>query len=341
MGFLGFGRTQIRYDMFDLERSAELAKRLGKCERIYHLGQEMAWEGRDVLPMLLQEHGGIRIAPEKRRALERIFAIIMWGELAAWKISAQLADRLVPLEAKMAATSQAHDEARHFYVMYDYLRELGYVPARMDRAPQALLDLVLETDELAHKLVGMQLMVETIALAIFQCVRESQVEPVLCDLLKYYERDEARHVGLGVQYLPDLVKDMSPREITRFALFQFRLSVLALWECKQLEPDLEALGIAPRAIIDATWRKQMGALQESWRGIGLDIDRRDNVLTRGMDTAVEYFFPPDKLRSRKQRLASALAALRGQRSGQFGMEEFGMHERHVIKTVRGWSDGRS
>ena len=47
--------------------------------------------------------------------------MLMWGELAAWRISAQLADRLEPLEMKMAATSQAHDEARHFYVMHDYL----------------------------------------------------------------------------------------------------------------------------------------------------------------------------------------------------------------------------
>ena len=132
MGIAGYGQTQIRYDMFDIVRNADEARRLGKCERIYHRGQEMAWDGKDILPMLLAKHGGIQIAPEKKQALERVFAIIMWGELAAWKISAQLADGLVPLEAKMAATSQAFDEARHFYVMHDYLRELGYVPERMD-----------------------------------------------------------------------------------------------------------------------------------------------------------------------------------------------------------------
>src|SRR5690606_37158720 len=153
MGIAGFVKTQIRDDMFDIVEHAEEARRLAKCERIYHRGQEMAWDGREILPMLIAKHGGIVVDETKKEALKRVFAIIMWGELAAWKISAQLADTIVPLEAKMAATSQAFDEARHFYVMHDYLTELGYVPERLERAPQALLDLVLETDNPAYKLL--------------------------------------------------------------------------------------------------------------------------------------------------------------------------------------------
>ena len=250
MGIAGFGKTDIRYDMFDIVRNAKEAKRFAKCERIYHRGQQMAWDGKEILPMLLEAHGGIQIADDKKKALERVFAIIMWGELAAWKISAQLADRLVPLEAKMAATSQAHDEARHFYVMHDYLSELGYVPERLDRAPQALLDLVLDTNNLAYKILGMQLMIETIALTIFQTVRELEVEPVISELMKYYERDEARHVGLGMQYLPSLMLDMNKREVSAMITFQVRLLTWAMWELKLLEPDFITLGIDPRMIIE-------------------------------------------------------------------------------------------
>ena len=112
---MGWFKTELAYDMFDLDRSAEEARRLVKCQSIYHRGQELAWDGRDLLGELIAKHGGVHIAdPEKAAALSRIFNIILWGELAAWRISAQLADRLVPLEAKMAATSQAFDEARHF-----------------------------------------------------------------------------------------------------------------------------------------------------------------------------------------------------------------------------------
>src|SRR5687767_4870009 len=101
MGFAGFGKTEIRYDMFDVVRDAAEARRLDKCERIYHRGQEMAWDGQEILPMLLAKHGGVHVSPEKREALKQVFSIIMWVELAAWKISAQLADGLVPLGAKM------------------------------------------------------------------------------------------------------------------------------------------------------------------------------------------------------------------------------------------------
>ncbi|MBI4509508.1 MAG: hypothetical protein HY698_07710 [Deltaproteobacteria bacterium] len=95
--------------------------------------------------------------------------------------------------------------------MYDYLRELGHVPTQMDRASRGVLDGVLETNSLPRQLLGMQLMVETTALTIFQAVREKRIEPVLADLLRYYEKDEARHVGLGVQMLPSMMKRMSRR----------------------------------------------------------------------------------------------------------------------------------
>lgn len=338
MSMFNLRKTQLRYDMFDLARSAEEAKRYAKCERIYRIGQDMAWDGKEILSMLLREHGKPQLGEAERGALKRVFAIILWGELAAWKISAQLADRLVPLEAKMAATSQAHDEARHFYTMYDYLQELDYVPERLDRAPQALLDLVLETDDVAHKLVGMQLMVETIALAIFQTVRESNVEPVLCELLKYYERDEARHVGLGMQYLPALLKEMSRADVLRLTLFQVRLMAHALWETKLLEPDLAVLGIEPRLVIDRVQRKQVAALQEAYEAVGIELDRNDNPVTRGLRAAVEYAFPASgKGTSRRARLGAAWDALRSFEVTRLSQAEFAEHERHVIKTARGWS----
>lgn len=128
----------------------------------------MAWNGKEVLDMLVAKHGKPTMDAETGAALQRLFAIILWGELAAWRISAQLADRLAPMEAKMAATSQVHNEARHFYVMYDYLSMLGDVPKTLDYAPRKRLKMILRTDNLAYKLLGMQLMVETLALTIFQ-----------------------------------------------------------------------------------------------------------------------------------------------------------------------------
>jgi hypothetical protein len=335
MALAEFGKSEIRYDMFDLVRSAEEAKRLGKCERIYHRGQELAWDGKDLLPELLAKHGGVHVDPDKKEALKRIFAIIMWGELAAWRISAQLADGLVPLGAKMAATSQAFDEARHFYVMHDYLTELGYVPERMDRAPQALLDLVLKSDNLAYKLLGMQLMVETIALTIFQTVRELDVEPVLTELMKYYERDEARHVGLGMQYLPSLMQDMSKRQVSQLITFQCRLLFWALAENKLLEPDFRVLGIDPRKIIERARKKQMAAMQAAFDVLGIPFHRERNVAVMTLNGVIEYMFPDEPHeRGTLEKLDRAWQAFWA-KGEQVSTDELAVHSSHAIKTARG------
>jgi len=337
MGIAGFGRTQLSYDMFDVTRSAGEAKRMVKCASIYHRGQELAWDGRDVLGEAIARHGGVHLDPARRAALERVFAIIMWGELAAWKISAQLADRLVPLEAKMAATSQAFDEARHFYVMHDYLAALGYAPARMDRAPQALLDLVLDTDDVARKLLGMQLMIEPIALTIFQSVRELEVEPVLTELMRYFERDEARHVGLGMQYLPSLLAPMTAGQARRLFLFQVRLIFWAISELKLLIPDFQALGIDPRHVLDRAEQKQLAALAHVFQVLGWPLGKDRGAPEMTLAAIVELMFPGPE-RGWGARISAAWHAFRHGREAPppgSAAAELGVHGAHPIRTARG------
>jgi hypothetical protein len=249
-------RSSLPFDMFDVERSDAEARRARKMESIYHVGQNRIWDGREVLAELIAKHGVPRLAPDQSKALAKVFAIIMWGELAAWKISAQLADALEPLEAKLAATSQAHDEARHFYVMHDYLEALGQKAEPMGFWSQRVLELTLGTPDLVKKLLGMQLTVETIALVIFQRVREIGVEPVLTELLPYYERDEARHVGLGVQLVPQMMDKLSLPAMLDVALFQLDMLATTLVALKAIEPDLVTLGVDPRSMLGLAFRKQ-------------------------------------------------------------------------------------
>jgi hypothetical protein len=300
------GGSAIPFDMFDAPRAAEEAKRAAKLAGIYHHGQELAWGGREVLDELIAKHGPIRIEADKQAALGRLFAIIMWGELAAWKISAQLADELIPLEAKMAATSQAHDEARHFYVMVDYLRALGTVPRTIDRSSRAVLDLVLRTDSMLEKLIGMQLMVETLALTIFQLVREARVEPVLCDLLRYYERDEARHVGLGIQHLPELMRQATRWQTARAIVFQIRIAGWTLRGLKDLEPDLRVLGIPSRRVLMVGRNKMFTATDMLWRGMGSRRPMNRQRIEAAVDAVAEVMFPRDEVGpGLRDRLAAA------------------------------------
>jgi len=296
----------LPYDMFDLERSAADARRFDRVENIYHRGQDLAWDGRDVLERIVTKHGGVHVPPAKQDALRRVFGPILWGELAAWKISAQLADRLEPLEAKMAATSQAHDEARHFYVMHDYLTlALGAVrgsTVRMHPASERLLSMVLESDDLAQKLMGMQLQVETTALTIFQHAREARICPVLTELLPYFEKDEARHVGLGTQVLPMLMRGMSRLESARLSAFSLRITFWLLASNRAMEPALRVLGLDPRRVLMLAKSKQTLVWDEVWRATEKQVGVGDAV-GRVMEAIASGLWPPEDQRG----LAGAFA----------------------------------
>jgi hypothetical protein len=289
-----FGRSPIPFEMFDLERSADEARRAQKLGSLYHRGQDLAWDGREVLASLIAKHGGIHVDAAKADALGQIFAVIMWGELGAWRISLQLADAIEELEPKMAATSQAHDEARHFYVMYDYLKALGRVPGPMNRTSRQVLDLVLETDDVARKLLGMQLMIESTALTIFQVVREGAYEPVLAELLRYYEKDEARHVGLGVQLLPTLMKRMSRSEAAALFAFQLRVIFWSIAGLRSLEPAMKTLGIDPRYVFHLGRAKQTLAFRQLGDVMGVtEMSRSGELITRSVNAVCEAMFRKD------------------------------------------------
>src|SRR4029079_8351460 len=98
-------------------------------------------------------YGKPRLPREKRDAALKMLSILLWGELAAWAISADLAEQIDDVEAKIAATSQAHDDARHFSVLRDYLRALGEPVPRLGGIGRRLLISILETPSLVTKLI--------------------------------------------------------------------------------------------------------------------------------------------------------------------------------------------
>jgi hypothetical protein len=302
----------LPYDMFDEVRNARDSKTAGKLAGIYHKGQAKAWDGREVLDALIEKHGPIAIPAKKVAAIQRVFAVILWGELAAWKISTDLALRIEPLEAKMAATSQAHDEARHFYVMHDYLELLGPVPTKLVPGAERVLAGTLSANNLAKKLIGMQLMIEPMALTLFQVVRESGLEPLLAELLTYYERDEARHVALGVLHLPKLLKNLSVAEAADLWAWQFREFWCQFNMLRELEEDFHTLGINPVDVVALGRGKQIRANEMMIQELGYAPPVQDLFL-RFFDMKAEWDFPSSGQRSgTRDRMRNALqAAFRG------------------------------
>jgi hypothetical protein len=290
------------YGLVEDGLAAQAERKLDRLERLYHVGQSSAWDGRQVLADLIARHGPPRLSTAHEPAALQLLSVLLWGELAAWAISADLAERIDDVEAKMAATSQAHDEARHFYVLRDYLRALGRPVPRLGGLGRRLLVGILEAESLVHKLVGMQLLVESNALGIFRALAEANVEPVLVGLLPYYERDEARHVGLGVLYLPRLLKQLRPVEVAGVMAFQLRCIGLLASSGLVMRPSLVALGMRPREMARHTTRLQSDIMHDMREAVaaGAGTGRRRDLVrgiinpTRGMGPAIlDFLHPPD------------------------------------------------
>ncbi|MEO8702595.1 MAG: ferritin-like domain-containing protein [Kofleriaceae bacterium] len=233
------------YELGDPSIIGMAQARTDTVARIYHKGHEQAWDGRTVLDELVAKHGGIHFPPDKRDAFAKIASVLLWGELAAWSISADLALKLEDTPAKMAASSQVFDEARHFYVLRDYLWRAGIPVEKLGGWSRRLLVELLETENLLYKVVGMQLLVESTAVVMFRKIADAKLEPVLTELLYYFERDEARHVGLGVLTLPPVLEGLSDREALSLWWFQTKMQFEMIASGMTINPAFASLGIDP------------------------------------------------------------------------------------------------
>ncbi len=305
----------VPYDIFDYGRLLAESRKAQKLEGIYHKGQRKIWDGKQVLSDLIAAHGTPTVADDRtREAIKTLFAVILWGELAAWKISADLATEIDDFEAKMAATSQAHDEARHFYVMHDYLELLDEAPMSVGPLTNKVLAGTLNADSLIKKLMGMQMMIEPMALTLFQIVRKQGFEPVLSELLVLYERDEARHVALGVMYLPRMLSKLSKRQLVSLYTWQMRQYFDQFAMLGELQPHFEALGVPVHDVIDVGRKKQITAMQMLFDELGFELKGIEAML-RVTDFKAEYDFPrPGADNRRRARLRRAVErAIRAER----------------------------
>jgi hypothetical protein len=301
----------IPFKMFELKWSDEELKRLTKAESLYHRGQAQVWDGKQVLTDLIAKHGTPRFSAETSHAVSKVVGQLMWGELAAWRTAAQLANELVPLEAKMAATAQAHDEARHFYVFHDYLMRAGCaVPREVSFSARRLLRMALRSGSHEKKILAMQLQIEATALTIFHSLREAKVCPVLSELLVYIEKDEARHVGLGVQYLPLVLRGASLPKVVDLALHSATLVLVALATQLQGQRHLRTLGIESRDVSLLARAKHKLVFDQLLAGLGAQETWSD-IVDRVIDVVRETLWPPPEKSSARGRLLHVVRTMQG------------------------------
>ena len=149
----------------------------------------------------------------------------MHGEQGALICTAKIVETVPWIDAKYYASTQVMDEARHVEVFAKYLQEklTGFYP--INAHLKMLLDDIVQDSRWDMTYLGMQIMVEGLALAAFGFMYQLTEEPLLKKLLRYVMSDEARHVAFGVLSLKEYYAELSDVELRERQEFAFEAAV--------------------------------------------------------------------------------------------------------------------
>jgi hypothetical protein len=147
------------------------------------------------------------------------------GEQGALICTAKITETVPWYDAKLYASTQVVDEARHVEVFARYLDEKMGGGYQVNTHLRLLLDDIINDSRWDMTYLGMQIMVEGLALAAFGFLHATTNEPLLKKLLRYVMSDEARHVAFGVLSLQEVYSEMSDKEMKDRQEFAYEASV--------------------------------------------------------------------------------------------------------------------
>ena len=137
----------------------------------------------------------------------------MHGEQGAMMTAAKIVDTVPWIDAKYYAATQTMDEARHTEVFARYIDEKVGEAYPMNPQLEAQITGLLEDSRWDIAYLGMQIVIESLALAAFGDMARRTTEPLLKKLLRYVMADEARHVAFGILSLGEYYEHLSSAEL--------------------------------------------------------------------------------------------------------------------------------
>jgi len=167
----------------------------------------------------------LALPDEKRKQLAIsnaawILSQFLHGEQGALLCCGQLIEAVPDIDGKLYAATQVVDEARHVEVFHRYISRLDRVYP-IDPSLQAVLNQILEADMWQMKCVGMQVIVEGLAMGAFKIMKEDSNDELLRSIVELTAQDEARHVSYGLIYMKDELPRMSDPDRDRVEDFAF------------------------------------------------------------------------------------------------------------------------
>ncbi len=171
------------------------------------------------------------------------------GEQGALLCTAKIVNTTPWIDAKYYAATQVVDEARHVEVFARYLDTKldGHYPVNANL--QLLIDDILLDSRWDMTYMGMQIMIEGLALAAFGMMHAITTEPLLKSLLRYVMSDEARHVAFGVLSLQEFYQGLDNNEIKERQEFAFE-SALRMRDRLMMHTVWEKCGISRKTVTE-------------------------------------------------------------------------------------------
>ena len=183
------------------------------------------------------------------------------GEQGALLATSKLVAQVPDVDAKFYGATQVMDEARHVEVYGRYLQEkLGEVHP-INPNLQQLLELIVADPRWDVTYLGMQIIVEGLALAAFGLIHQFSTEPLIKQITRYVMADEARHVAFGALALSGFYDELTSAE--RLERQDFVLEASWLMRDRFLATEVwERLGIPPSdGLLDASRSPMMQMFQ--------------------------------------------------------------------------------
>jgi len=178
------------------------------------------------------ESMGVRLNATERRAFTAsltawMLSQFLHGEQGALFAAAQVTEAVQFFDGKLYGATQVMDEGRHVEVFHRYVEEkLGKLYQINDNL-YVIIDALMSDSRWDMKFLGMQIMVEGLALGAFGTLFRLTKEPLLKELLKNVIQDEARHVHYGVLALREhITKELSESERREREDWAFEVALL-------------------------------------------------------------------------------------------------------------------
>jgi hypothetical protein len=227
-----WGYEQLRQDLRDLYTKAKKSQWIPEATLPWDLSVDLEKPSypEELFPLYGTELYNKMSDRDRKNLTVELFSWILsqflHGEQGALLAATQLVATVPDIDSKYYAATQVVDEARHVEVYDRYLHEKIGFSYPISPYLKRLLDLILTDSRWDMKLLGMQIMVEGLALAAFGMIRAQTTEPLLKKLTHYVMLDEARHVAYGILSLKDLYGDFTDAERREREEFVYEAAVL-------------------------------------------------------------------------------------------------------------------